>query len=173
MKPKPLVGISACLTGINVRYNGGNKLDLDLLNTLGKFMDFIPLCPEFECGMSIPREPMRLESHDGATRLMTIESKQDMTVKLEVWIEKKINELSLKNLCGFIFKSKSPSCGISSVAVYYPDEQIRKETGIFTKAFIRAFPALIVEEAENLRDQNNINTFIDNVLHSWKRTIKT
>ena len=127
------VGISSCLMGNKVRYDGGDRLDRHLVETLGRYAEYVPVCPEAECGLPVPREPMRLEGDIGSPRLVTIETRLDHTDRMAGWAERRLAELEGENLCGFIFKANSPSCGMEGVA------------GIFARAFMERFP-LIPEE---------------------------
>jgi uncharacterized protein YbbK (DUF523 family) len=97
------LGISTCLLGENVRYDGGHKLDRFLTNTLGGYVEYVPVCPEVECGLPIPREAMHLEGDPDSPRLVTTHTKQDMTDRVVQWARKRVVELEKDNLCGFIF----------------------------------------------------------------------
>ena len=114
------IGISTCLLGINVRYNGGHKRDRFILQTLGDYFDYVPVCPEVECGMSTPRESMRLVGNEDEYRLMTHTTKLDKTEQMRQWALRRVKELEEKGLCGYIFKSKSPSSGLHRVKIYSP-----------------------------------------------------
>ena len=109
------IGISACLLGKSVRYDGGHKLDRFLTATLGQYVEYVPVCPEVECGMPIPRESMRLQGDPDSPRLVTGATKFDRTDQMIRWAEKRIAELEEESLAGFIFKSNSPSCGLEQV----------------------------------------------------------
>jgi uncharacterized protein YbgA (DUF1722 family)/uncharacterized protein YbbK (DUF523 family) len=172
MNEKPLVGISACLLGEKVRYDGGHTLDHYLHDVLGKYVEFVSVCPEVECGMSIPREAMRLVDIDGTVRLMTQKTKKDMTAQMNKWIKKKINELSDIHICGFIFKSKSPSSGLLRVKVYNEDGGfIKNGVGLFAKSVTESFPFLPVEDDGRLNDSWLRENFIERifVMKSWNK----
>jgi len=159
------LGISSCLLGENVRYDGGHKLDSFLKDTLGRYADFVPVCPEVECGLSIPREAMRLVGDPGDPRLMTRKTLIDHTPRMKKWTAKRLRELEKEDLRGFICRSRSPSCGKAGVKVY--DEtgtQIQKGSGLFVKAFMERFPVLPVEEDERLRDSGLRENFIERIL---------
>jgi uncharacterized protein YbgA (DUF1722 family)/uncharacterized protein YbbK (DUF523 family) len=169
---KPLrIGISSCLLGNNVRYDGGHKLDRFLRDTLGKFVEFIPVCPEVECGMTVPREAMRLVGEIANPRLVTIRSGQDMTEQMLKWTVSKNEWLAKQELCGFIFKSKSPSSGLQGVKVYSEKGMPQqKGVGIFAQAFIRRFPQLPVEDDGRLHDAGIRENFIERifVMRRWQ-----
>jgi len=156
------VGISTCLLGENVRYNGGHQLDRFLANTLGRYVEFVPVCPEVECGLSIPREPMRLVGEPEAPRLLTRETKVDHTDRMKKWAGKRLAELAKEGLRGFVFKSRSPSSGMTGVKVY--DEtgtRIKKGSGLFAAAFMERFPLLPVEDDGRLHDSGLRENFIE------------
>ena len=113
MEEKIKLGISSCLLGNKVRYDGGHKLDTFLVNTLGQFVEYVPVCPEVEAGFPVPREAFRLVGDPEKPRLVTRQSGVDATAQMERWLEKKLPLLERENLCGFIFKSQSPSSGIA------------------------------------------------------------
>lgn len=165
------LGISACLLGENVRYDGGHKLDRFLRDTLGRYVDYVPVCPEAECGMGIPREAMRLEGNPDAPRLVTRSTRIDKTEMMVSWAKKRIARLASEDLCGFIFKSDSPSSGMERVKVY--DEKGRPAktgVGIFARMFMDAFPLLPVEEEGRLHDPQLRENFIERIfaLRRWR-----
>ncbi len=145
------IGVSACLLGENVRYDGGNKKQSYLTAKLANFATLVPMCPEAECGLGIPREKMHLVGSTEPYRLIRISSQQDMTNQLLRWVEDKLRMLEMESLDGFIFKSKSPSCGLDNVKVYDPDKHIECPVGmgIFAAAFQKRFPNLpVVDEIQ-------------------------
>jgi len=165
------LGISTCLLGENVRYDGSHKLDRFLRDTLGRYVDYVPVCPEAECGMSIPREAMRLEGNPDAPRLVTRSTRIDKTETMVSWAKKRIARLASEDLCGFIFKSDSPSSGMERVKVY--DEKgmpAKTGVGIFARMFMDAFPLLPVEEEGRLHDPQLRENFIERIfaLRRWR-----
>jgi uncharacterized protein YbbK (DUF523 family) len=161
IKNKIRVGISSCLLGEKVRYDGGDKLDAYIVENLGKHAEFVPVCPEAGCGMPIPREPMRLTGDPAAPRLVTVNAKIDLTEKLSAWAKKKVSELEKENLSGFVFKSRSPSCGLNGVEVSGERGVPAKTgTGIFAKILTEKLPALPVEEEGNLHDPEAMKRFL-------------
>ncbi len=165
------IGISSCLLGNAVRYDGGHKLDRFLRDTLGQYVDYVPVCPETECGMGIPRESMRLEGKTGAPRLVTHRTREDKTEMMLRWAKKRVAELEAENLCGFIFKSDSPSSGMERVKVY-DDKGMPTKTGvgIFARIFMEHFPLLPVEEEGRLHDTGLRENFIERIftLKRWR-----
>ena len=166
---KPLVGISTCLLGENVRYDGGHKLDRYLRDTLGRYVDFSPVCPEVECGMGIPREAVRLVEEDGEVKLVTRETGIDMTGQMRSWMAGRLDGLAKLPLCGFIFKSRSPSSGLMRIKVY-TDRGVRNDgVGVFARGFVERFPHLPVEDDGRLNDSKLRENFIERVfvMHRW------
>lgn len=165
------IGISSCLLGNAVRYDGGHKLDRFLRDTLGQYVAYVPVCPEAECGMGIPREAMRLEGQADSPRLVTRQTRVDKTEMMVRWAQKRVAELEGENLCGFIFKSDSPSSGMERVKVY--DEKgmpAKTGVGIFARIFMEHFPLLPVEEEGRLHDTQLRENFIERIftLQRWR-----
>ena len=164
MGEKIKIGISRCLLGENVRYDGGHKLDHYLVHTLGKYVEWVPVCPEVEYGLPVPREAMRLVGDANAPRLVTIRTKVDHTEGMKRWAKRRLKELENENLCGFIFKSRSPSSGIKGVKVYTSSGMPSKSgAGIFGGAFIKHFPVLPAEDDGRLQDPKLRENFIERV----------
>jgi len=168
------LGISSCLLGNNVRYDGGHKLDRFLTDTLGKYVDYVPVCPEVECGLSIPRPSMRLEGHPDAPRLMVTSTRQDLTERMETWAKKRVTELEKEDLCGFIFKSDSPSSGMERVKIYNEKTMpVKNGVGLFAAMFMKHFPLLPVEDEGRLHDPGLRENFIERIfaLKKWRETL--
>lgn len=164
MPEKLKLGVSACLLGQNVRYNGGHTRDHFITDTLSQHVDYVPVCPEVECGMPIPREALRLVGDPENPRLMTSKTGKDLTEQMKVWAEKRLDQLEAENLCGFIFKSASPSSGMISVKVYTEQGMPSKRgKGLFAKMFIDRFPLLPVEEESRLHDPVLREDFIERI----------
>ncbi len=158
------IGISTCLLGENVRYNGGHALDRFLRDTLGKYVHYVPVCPEVECGFGIPRETFRLVGDPKQPRLMTSLTGVDNTDRMEAWARKRVTELENEALCGFIFKSDSPSSGMERVKVYNDKGVPRKiSVGVFARVFMEHFPLIPVEEDGRLHDLILRENFIDRI----------
>lgn len=168
------LGISACLLGEKVRYDGGHKLDRFLKDTLGQYVEYVPVCPEVECGLSVPREAMRLVGDPASPRLVTVKTGRDMTELLVGWSRKRVLDLEKEGLCGFIFKSDSPSSGLERVKVY--DGQgspARKGVGIFARIFKEHFPLLPLEDEGRLHDPQLRENFIERVFTTrrWREAL--
>jgi uncharacterized protein YbgA (DUF1722 family)/uncharacterized protein YbbK (DUF523 family) len=174
MKEQIKLGVSACLLGQNVRYNGGHSRDPFINETLSQYIEFFPVCPEVECGFSIPREALRLVGDPESPRLITSYTKQDHTERMLSWCSKKVRELEDLDLYGFIFKKGSPSSGMERVKVYN-DKGMPSNRGIgmFAGAFMDHFPLLPVEEEGRLHDPKLRENFIEAifVLKRWRESL--
>lgn len=175
MEEKIRLGISECLLGREVRYDGGHKWDRFLTDTLGQYVEYVPVCPEVECGLGIPREAMRLVGNVDHPRLVTIRSGVDLTDRMLSWVSKRVLELEKEDLCGFIFKSDSPSSGIERVKVYNEKGMPEKKgVGLFARAFMDRFPLIPVEEEGRLHDPKLRENFIESIftLKRWSEVRK-
>ena len=169
------LGISTCLLGENVRFDGGHKLDRYLTDTLGQFVEYVPVCPEVECGFGVPRESFRLVGDPGNPRLVTSRTNQDHTERMAAWAKKRVAELEKENLCGFIFKSGSPSSGMERVRMYdHNGVPSKVGVGIFARIFMDHFPLLPVEEEGRLHDPRLRENFIERIfaLKRWRDGLK-
>jgi uncharacterized protein YbgA (DUF1722 family)/uncharacterized protein YbbK (DUF523 family) len=169
------IGISSCLLGESVRYDGGHKWDRYITDTLGLYFDWLPVCPEVEYGLPIPREAMRLIGSPSSPRLITIKTGIDHTDGMLEWIDNKLSFLNEKDLYGFIFKSKSPSSGIGGVKIYTPSGMpSNKGAGLFGGAFIRRFPLIPAIDEGRLHDPDLRENFIERVFvfKRWKDFLK-
>ncbi len=169
------IGISSCLLGNLVRYDGGHSHDRFLTQTLGMFCEYVPVCPEVECGMPIPRNSLRLEGDPENPRLITRKTREDHTQQMQTWIDQKLPNLEKEDLCGFIFKSKSPSSGLYRIKVYGDDGKMRNNgVGLFARAFTKRFPRIPVEEAGRLNDPKLRENFIENIftLQRWRQFLE-
>ena len=169
------LGISTCLLGEPVRYDGGHKRDRFITDTLGQYVEFVPVCPETECGLGVPRESMRLQGDPASPRLVTSRTGVDHTDRMVAWAETRLKEIEQEDLCGFIFKSDSPSSGMERVRVY-SDKGMpeRKGVGIFARMFMEHFPLLPVEEEGRLHDPKLRENFIESIftLKRWRDLLK-
>jgi len=172
---KITLGISSCLLGNNVRYDGGHKLDHFLADTLGQYVDWVPVCPEVECGLPVPREAMRLVGDPGDPRLVTLRTRVDHTTRMKRWAKKRTAELEEAELCGFVFKSRSPSSGMRGVKIYTEAGMPNSTgSGIFAHAFMKQFPLLPVEDEGRMHDPGLRENFIERIFvyRRWQVYIK-
>ena len=173
MSDKIKIGISSCLLGNEVRWNGGHKRDRYLTDTLGQFVEWVPVCPEVEVGLGTPRETLRLVGDPEDPRLLTTKTKIDHTDSMKNWARGRLKELAGEDLCGFVFKSDSPSSGMVRVKVYGKGGMPQKKgVGIFARAFMDRFPLIPVEDDGRLRNPLIRENFIEQVftLKRWRET---
>ena len=159
---KPRLGISTCLLGESVRYDGAEKRDPVLLDAFGDNVEWVPVCPEVECGMTVPRDPMHLADDPDSPRLVTTATGEDQTGRMQTWIRSRLDELAREDLWGFVLKSRSPSCGTGAVPVLdATGEQAGESAGLFAAAVAKRFPLLPVADERSLRDDSMWDNFIE------------
>jgi uncharacterized protein YbgA (DUF1722 family)/uncharacterized protein YbbK (DUF523 family) len=169
------LGVSACLLGESVRYNGGHSQDRFVTDTLSQFVEFVPVCPEVECGFPIPREAFRLVGDPESPRFMTSRTKKDHTERMKKWCAKRVRELEKDLLCGFIFKKASPSSGMRGVKVYTDAGMpSSRGVGMFARAFMEHFPLIPTEDDGRLHDPKLREGFIESVfiLKRWREELE-
>jgi len=149
---KPRVGISACLLGRKVRYDGREKRAGALLAQLGPRVTWVPVCPELELGLGVPRPPIGLAGRAASPRLVVIESGEDLTAAMRRFAARRLSELAALDLDGWITKAGSPSCGLVGVPVRTGGGRARRGTGLFVAALRRGWPDLPIAEERRLVD---------------------
>ena len=158
------LGVSACLLGDEVRYDGGHRLCPYLVETLARFFTLVKVCPEVEVGMGTPRETVRLEGRAAAPRMIASETGRDWTAKMNRWSRARVRELKGEDLCGFVFKRNSPSCGVFGVEIFddkgHPGDSGR---GLFAREFGRKNPLAPLEEEGRLEDPVLRENFLERV----------
>jgi uncharacterized protein YbgA (DUF1722 family)/uncharacterized protein YbbK (DUF523 family) len=161
---RPRLGVSACLLGTRVRFDGGHKRDSFLTEALARFVEWVPVCPEEGSGLGTPREAMRLVQQGSAVRLLTVRSQRDLTDTLTEFAATRVTQLAAMNLDGFVWKKDSPSCGLMRVKVYSAHGvAARTGRGVFAAALCSALPMLPVEEEGRLSDPVLREHFIERV----------
>ena len=169
MRDRPRIGVSACLLGERVRYDGGHKGDPWLMDVLGPEVEWVPVCPEVEAGLGTPREPIRLErATDGRVAVMTVDSRRDITDVLGECSRERIDDLALADLDGYVFKADSPSCGPADVPIVSTRSTPELGRGIFADALIARLPDLAIADERQLSDPVERQTFIDRVFESCR-----
>jgi uncharacterized protein YbgA (DUF1722 family)/uncharacterized protein YbbK (DUF523 family) len=169
---KAKIGISACLLGQKVRYDGGHKKDYFLTETFGRYVEWVPVCPELEVGMGVPRESVRLVGDRDEPKMIAERSGKDWTAQMNSFAAKRAKSLQALELSGYIFKKDSPSCGLERVRIYnstgMPDRQGR---GLYAGAVMRQLSLLPVEEEGRLNDPGLRENFIERVFayHRWQQ----
>lgn len=173
---RPRVGISECLLGHQVRHDGGHKRDDRVRDVLGACFEWVAVCPEVEVGMGVPREPVRLVSSRGGTRMITVETSNDWTGRMRAYARDRLEQLERQRVRGFILKSGSPSCGMEGVRLY-DDEgaETREGIGLFAAALRERFPNLPVEEEGRLADAPRRESFVVRVFtyDRWRRLLES
>jgi uncharacterized protein YbgA (DUF1722 family)/uncharacterized protein YbbK (DUF523 family) len=163
------IGISSCLLGEKVRFDGGHKRDTFLTETFGRFVEWMPVCPEVECGLGTPREAMRLVRAPGGIRLLTVKTGQDITDRLDGYAKRRVADLGADDLSGYVLKKDSPSCGLERVKVYDPHGvPDRTGRGLFAAKLLERFPSLPVEEEGRLSDPRLRENFVERVFAYWR-----
>jgi len=147
------IGVSSCLLGSGVRFDGGHKRDAFLTETFGRFVEWVPVCPEVELGLGVPRKTLHLERDGDELRLVENGTDRDLTAAMRRFAARRSRELGEQDLCGYVLKSRSPSCGMERVKVRDArGGPAPGGRGIFAAGLIDAFPELPVEEEGRLCD---------------------
>jgi uncharacterized protein YbgA (DUF1722 family)/uncharacterized protein YbbK (DUF523 family) len=158
------LGVSACLLGNEVRYDGSHKRHPFLTDLLGPFVEWVAVCPEVEAGFGTPREPMHLVRAGGAVRLVTVRTRQDVTTPLQKAVDARLRQLAALHLDGYVLKKDSPSCGLFRVKVYGTSgAAVREGRGLFATGLADAQPLLPLEEEGRLADPTLREAFIERV----------
>ena len=169
------IGVSSCLLGNEVRFDGGHKHDRYLTGTLAQYFSFVPVCPEVECGLPVPREAMRLVGDPESPALVTNKTGVDHTERMTAWARRRVVELEAEDLCGFIFKNRSPSSGMERVKVYDRNNVPQNSgVGVFARIFMEHFPLLPVEEEGRLHDMLLRENFIESIFvyRRWRDVVE-
>lgn len=167
---KPRVGISVCLLGEQVRYDGGHKRSRLITEVLGEHFEWVPVCPEVDVGMGVPREPVLLQADGAAVRLVGVHSSRDWTDEMAAYAEAKVAELASIVIDGFILKKDSPSCGPASVELHRPDGTTTREgTGAFARVLMERMTTLPIEEEDRLASPRRREEFISRVYAYQRR----
>jgi uncharacterized protein YbbK (DUF523 family) len=167
---RPRLGISACLLGDEVRYDGGHKRNAFLVDVLGREVDWVRVCPEVEIGMGTPRETLRLLRKDGRLRMVTTHTAIDHTDAMEAWARARTEALASERLSGYVLKKDSPSCGPEGVLVFDPSGgPERTGRGLFADALMRRFPGMPVEDESRLADPRVREDFLARVREYSRR----
>ena len=170
------LGVSACLLGQEVRYDGGHKRDHFLTDTLGPFVEWVPVCPEVEIGLGVPRDTIRLVGDAAAPRLVVDKTGEDLTGRMQRYARARARELESLDLHGYVLKRGSPSCGLFRVRVY-DDEGVSRAngTGAYARTLVEHLPLLPVEEEGRLGDPALRENFIERVfaMMRWRGFVAT
>lgn len=151
------IGISSCLLGDEVRFDGGHKRDASLIEALAPLVEWVRVCPEVEMGMGVPREPVRLVQVNGGTRMIAVQSGIDHTDAMRAYAARRAGELAGADLAGYVLKAKSPSCGLHDVSI---QNESATGMGLFAAALREALPDLPVEDELRLTDPSVRDGFL-------------
>ena len=159
---RPRIGISACLLGERVRYDGRDKRDAWLVDVIGPEVEWVPVCPEVEAGFGTPREPMALvRDAAGGVVLMTSERRPDLTSRLRALSERRVEELAASGLDGYVLKAGSPSCAIRTTI--NAEDAVDYGPGLFAEALMRRLPDLPIVDEQQLADPDVRERFVERV----------
>lgn len=168
---KPRVGVSACLLGQAVRYNGGHKRDALLLETLEPYVEWVAVCPEVELGMGTPRPPIRLERRKEEIRLVMPSTGGDYTGAMRAYAERRVEALAEMGLDGYVLKQDSPSCGLERVEIHGAGASTRDGRGLFAEVLVARLPHLPVEEDGRLGDPLLREGFMTRVFDHYRHRL--
>lgn len=161
MSQRPRVVISACLLGERVRYDGRSKVESSVVQALEGHVDLVAICPEVECGLPVPRPPMRLEGDPAAPRLVVIDDRVDHTERFRAWLAPRMEELAALDPAGFVLKARSPSCGVGSSPVFDAvGELVTRGGGLFARAVRERLPGVLIVEEGDLPDPAAMKRFL-------------
>ena len=169
------LGVSACLLGESVRYDGGHKRDAFLIDVLGPHVDWVPVCPEVEIGLGVPRPTLRLEGTPRSPRLVQAPDGEDLTARMREYAQARAGELERLALDGYVLKRASPSCGLFRVRVYREGGRPGADgRGLFASALVERLPMLPVEEEGRLTDPVLRENFIERVfaMARWRAFVE-
>ncbi len=170
------VGVSACLLGAEVRFDGGHKRDRYLTDVLGENVEWVPVCPEIEAGLGVPRPVLQLRGGERGDELVVRESGEDIAEPMRAWAEPRVAELGAMGLDGFVLKKDSPSCGMERVRVYPARDAPAQRTGVghFARQLMRGLPDLPLEEEGRLNDAPLRERFIEAIFshNRWRVLVR-
>ncbi len=164
-EPPIRIGVSACLLGWKVRYDGGHKRNDVLMKTLGRRIEWVPVCPEVEMGLGTPRNKLRLVRAGGDVRLVMPRTGEDYSAQMRAYARRRVEQLTRQGICGYVLKKNSPSCGAEKVKTF--DRQgrfARRARGLFAEALLERLPELPVEEEDRLQDPEVLEDFLQRAL---------
>ena len=170
MDSKIKIGVSSCLLGEKVRWNGDHKQNHYVRGILANYLEYVSICPEIEVGMGVPRETVALYGNPEKSQMISKKTQVDWTSPMKNYIKNCLKSLAHDDLCGYIFKSKSPSCGLGRIPVYseFGSNKVRHGSGMFAQAFTKAFPLIPKEDEGRLNDPKIRDNFIVRVFSFYR-----
>ena len=170
MDNKIKIGVSSCLIGEKVRWNGDHKQNHFVREVLANYFEYVSVCPEMEVGMGVPRETVALYGNLDKSRMISKKTQTDWTRPMKNYIKDRLKSLTHDDLCGYIFKSKSPSCGLGRIPVYseFGSNKARHGSGMFAQAFTKAFPIVPTEDEGRLNNPRIRENFIVKVFSFYR-----
>ena len=170
-RKQPALGVSSCLLGMNVRYDGNNKHHSFIASVLNKHFDLLPICPEVAIGMGVPRTPIQLRIIDGELHAVGAGNHvQNVTTALQAYGQQQATHA--RAFCGYIFKSRSPSCGVSDTKIF-SDHGVSTGQGIYAREIVHALPYLPVIDETQLDKAETKDNFLERVfsLARWQQSV--
>lgn len=165
------IGVSTCLLGEHVRHDAGHKRDRFVTEALGRYVTFVPVCPEMGIGLGAPREPIRLVRQGEAVRLRGVRSETDHTEAMRAFAERTADRLTAEGIAGYVFKKDSPSCGLFRVKVYGRNGSPSREgRGLYAQVLAERLPDLPMEEEGRLNDARLRENFVERVFAYYRLT---
>jgi uncharacterized protein YbbK (DUF523 family) len=164
---RPRIGVSACLLGEEVRYDGGHKRNRTLIDLVGAQVELVPVCPEVEIGMGTPREPLDLVRDERGVRMVTVRTCIDYTDEMNEWARERVRDLERAGLHGYVLKSGSPSCGLEVRVL--SERRESKGPGLFANVLVTSLPALPVIDEQGLEDPDTRAEFMERVIARHRR----
>ncbi len=166
------IGVSACLLGEHVRYDGDTRPHPWVRDELPRHATLVPVCPESELGMGVPREPVDLLGEKAAPRMVGVTSGEDWTDRMNAWCRRRLAELLAEGLDGFVLKSRSPSCGMGSTPVY-PERGAEPVdgNGLFVLVLREMCPEWPVVKDEDLDDADGREAFLKRIREHAQRRL--
>jgi len=167
----PRVAVSECLLGHRVRYDGRERRDPRVADTLADEFELVPICPEVGIGLPVPRDPVELRGPSTSPRMVVIATGLDLTARMRRWIEETCDRLDTVGICGLVVKGRSPSCGLRGVPVIRQGRAPADGLGLFAAAALGRWPALPVAESESLAEPGAVGRFRSQVraVHAARR----
>lgn len=173
MSERARVGVSSCLLGHRVRYDGAEKSLSWVTDTLANLVELIPVCPEVGAGMSVPRPPIQMVERDSVVRIELVHGTGEVHQALEHYCQSALRVLEQHGLHGYLFKARSPSCGVVDTPHFAADGDIvRRGSGLWAQAVLDRWPTLPVADESQVQDEEGREAFLQRVHDYWRRSVR-